>query len=311
MTQAGVKDIPTGSLRARKLGVGLAAVCADPIYLAADLEDAQLFPSASLAISEADTSALLGDLNNLVADDGLTFAASSLGEWVLYGEGLQALQPSTLDCLPAHALAHRNVAHRLPRATNAGAWRRLFTEVQMLLHTHPVNDSRRAIGQLPINAVWFWGAGPWPSADVVNVGVQRRVVHTNDGWTRELCQALEVPVTALDESTSYAALLNQHQYAAGHQLIVDTAIYTAFLAGHSTELYQQRRAWLNHIWQPLELALKRSELPAIRVLDGEGRTAIAKPRSGGLYGLWQRFKGNQSQTPVFDLSAIEAARSHQ
>lgn len=39
----------------------------------------------------------------------------------------------------------------------------LLTEIQMLLHAHPVNEAREARGEPPVNSVWFWGAGRLPA----------------------------------------------------------------------------------------------------------------------------------------------------
>lgn len=38
----------------------------------------------------------------------------------------------------------------------------LLTEIQMLLHAHPVNSAREARGEPAVNSVWFWGAGRLP-----------------------------------------------------------------------------------------------------------------------------------------------------
>ena len=41
-------------------------------------------------------------------------------------------------------------------------WRALQNEIQMLFHTHPVNELREAAGKPTINGVWFWGGGVAP-----------------------------------------------------------------------------------------------------------------------------------------------------
>jgi hypothetical protein len=38
----------------------------------------------------------------------------------------------------------------------------LLTEIQMLLHSHPVNAAREARGEPAVNSLWFWGAGRLP-----------------------------------------------------------------------------------------------------------------------------------------------------
>jgi hypothetical protein len=38
----------------------------------------------------------------------------------------------------------------------------LLTEIQMLLHSHPVNAAREARGEPAVNSLWFWGVGRLP-----------------------------------------------------------------------------------------------------------------------------------------------------
>jgi len=47
----------------------------------------------------------------------------------------------------------------LPRGKDSGSVRRLMTELQMLLHDHPVNEQRSRRGLPVINAIWPWGSG--------------------------------------------------------------------------------------------------------------------------------------------------------
>jgi len=39
----------------------------------------------------------------------------------------------------------------------------LLTEIQMLLHSHAVNEAREARGEPAVNSLWFWGAGRLPA----------------------------------------------------------------------------------------------------------------------------------------------------
>jgi hypothetical protein len=47
----------------------------------------------------------------------------------------------------------------LPRGPDAGGLRRLMTELQMLLHEHPVNAQRQLRGWPALNAIWMHGEG--------------------------------------------------------------------------------------------------------------------------------------------------------
>ena len=64
--------------------------------------------------------------------------------------------PRERDRLPATA-----ARSRLPGATSRSARgdEALLTEIQMLLHAHPVNEAREARGEPAVNSLWLWGAG--------------------------------------------------------------------------------------------------------------------------------------------------------
>ncbi|MET0533789.1 MAG: hypothetical protein ABW171_06155 [Steroidobacter sp.] len=75
-------------------------------------------------------------------------------EWLLRSESPLRLQ--TVSPEFAAANPHSDI---LPRGADAGPVRRLMTEMQMLLHEHPVNVRRQARGAQAINAVWVHGEG--------------------------------------------------------------------------------------------------------------------------------------------------------
>jgi len=50
-----------------------------------------------------------------------------------------------------------------PQGRDARRLIQLSTELQMVLHEHPSQRRRIAANQLPINALWFWGAGEPPT----------------------------------------------------------------------------------------------------------------------------------------------------
>jgi len=41
---------------------------------------------------------------------------------------------------------------------------RLLSEIQMILHDHPVNRQRAIAGHAPVNSLWLWGGGMLPAA---------------------------------------------------------------------------------------------------------------------------------------------------
>ncbi len=72
------------------------------------------------------------------------------------GTYLSGMDASQLESFPPSFLANRNASAYLPDGEDSGQLRRLMTELQMLLHAHPVNEERERLGKLPVNSLWFW-----------------------------------------------------------------------------------------------------------------------------------------------------------
>jgi hypothetical protein len=85
---------------------------------------------------------------------GMHLATTAHNEWLVHSERALDLQMSTPDSAAASPLEQA-----MPQGRDAPALRRLMTELQMLLHEHPVNVARARRGLPEINAVWFHGGG--------------------------------------------------------------------------------------------------------------------------------------------------------
>ncbi|HKS58546.1 MAG TPA: hypothetical protein VJS12_24850 [Steroidobacteraceae bacterium] len=84
---------------------------------------------------------------------GMQLVTTSHDDWLVHCD--RALDVQTA---PPESAAH-SLEQAMPRGGDAPALRRLMTELQMLLHEHPVNVARQRRGLPEINAVWFHGAG--------------------------------------------------------------------------------------------------------------------------------------------------------
>ncbi|RPH53100.1 MAG: hypothetical protein EHM84_04500, partial [Lysobacterales bacterium] len=76
------------------------------------------------------------------------------GAWLLRSERLLEVETAT----PA-AVVIRGIDAAMPKGRDAAALRRLLTELQMLLHEHPVNLARARRSAPAVNAVWLHGVG--------------------------------------------------------------------------------------------------------------------------------------------------------
>lgn len=162
---AGLGARPVGALAA--LGTGLPAeseywLVADPVSFAAGRSDIVLAGRVP-DLSREDTDELLQALDGHFHDDGLSFVAPRPDLWLVHLTETPLLVTHALD----HAAA-LGLAAALPAGEAGPQWRRWQDEMQMLLHSHPVNAGREAVGALPANAVWLWGGGRLADAGPVS-----------------------------------------------------------------------------------------------------------------------------------------------
>jgi hypothetical protein len=104
-------------------------------------------------MTEAERSSLDSMFAEHLQSAGLELHAAN-DEWLLRSASPLRLQTVTPEFAAANP--HSEI---LPRGADAGPIRRLMTEMQMLLHEHPVNARRQARGAPAINAVWVHGEG--------------------------------------------------------------------------------------------------------------------------------------------------------
>jgi hypothetical protein len=130
---------------------------ADPVHLALQRDAFSLVAPVPLPLAAEDSADLLDSLNSHFVDDGLEFIAAEGGHWILRCSNLPRIHTWA-----AEEAVGRDVREVLPAGPDAAYWRQVSNEIQMLLHVHPVNAKREALGELPCNSVWFWGGGVLP-----------------------------------------------------------------------------------------------------------------------------------------------------
>jgi hypothetical protein len=125
-----------------------------PCHWKAGADQIHMLPPEALALSEAESRALLALLAPWFAEDGITLHYAQPLRWLARGSAFAGLETAALDRVQG-----RDVRHWMPRGPHERLLQRLHSEVQMLLYTHAFNDARTARGQLPVNAIWVHGAG--------------------------------------------------------------------------------------------------------------------------------------------------------
>ncbi len=124
----------------------------------------------ALALDEVASRALFDAVRPLFESIGFTMAWGAPLRWYASHALLATLRTASLD-----RVIGRNVDRWLPRQPEAKLVRRLQNEVQMLLHTHPINAKREAAGALPVNSFWLSGCGAYQPGETVSVQVDDRL----------------------------------------------------------------------------------------------------------------------------------------
>ncbi len=104
-----------------------------------------------LDLREDESRALLAAMQPFFHEDGLTLHYEQPLRWLVSGEALRGVVAAT----PERVIG-RDVAAWLPTSP---LLRRLQNEMQMLLYTHAVSETRAERGALAVNSFWLSGCG--------------------------------------------------------------------------------------------------------------------------------------------------------
>jgi hypothetical protein len=150
----------------------------------------------------------------------------------------------------------------LPQGADRKAWHTRLNEIQILLHTSPVNAAREARGVLPANSVWFWGGGRLPQAGAV----RWTQLWSNEPLAQGLARLAGVPSGPLPANG--AELLAQS--GGGEQLLV-LGLPVPILSQADAEVWQAALERLAHDWlTPLMDGVHAGTLTELTLLSDTG-----------------------------------------
>jgi hypothetical protein len=128
---------------------------AQPVHLTAGMDSVTFTALPTHGqVSASEHAALTATLQAYFPVDGFMLHVAGR-EWLIHTARALQIETSTPD-----AAASNELQKTMPRGTDGRLLRRLMTELQMLLHDHPVNQARANAGLPTLNALWLWGAGP-------------------------------------------------------------------------------------------------------------------------------------------------------
>ena len=161
------------------VAVGHAAWCLlTPAHWLAGRDHVTMGDPNTLLLDAAESRSLFDAVRPLFESEGFTLAWGAPLRWY-------AAHP-TLDGLPCASLDRaigRSIDAWSPKTDQGRVMRRIQSEVQLTLYTHPLNDDREARGVPTINSIWISGCG-----------VHREAC----GTPIERLDALRAPLLAMD-----------------------------------------------------------------------------------------------------------------
>ena len=125
-----------------------------PCHWQVSTDHITLHDPAALALDEVSSRALLAVIAPWFEQDGITLLYDQPTRWLAHGEIFSGLSSTSLE-----RVLYRDVRPWLQSAEQHPVLRRLHSEMQMLLYTHPWNEAREAQRQTTVNAFWVHGAG--------------------------------------------------------------------------------------------------------------------------------------------------------
>ena len=147
---------------------GLAWGMVTPAHWHLGTDQVSLLDPQVLALDEAASRACFDAVKDLFTSEGFALHWAAPYRWYATHDSLAAMRCASLD-----RVVGRNVDRWLGSDPAARRIRRLQSEVQMQLYTHPLNDDREARGLLPMNSFWLSGCGvaqavvkPEPTVDL-------------------------------------------------------------------------------------------------------------------------------------------------
>jgi hypothetical protein len=242
---------------------------ADPVHLRLMRDRAIVMPGEAMEISQQEADELAAALNRHFGD-AARFDTLDPRRWaVRLHDGKRFLKSPALEA------AGREVAA-------SGGSEAMLTEIQMLLHAHPVNEAREARGEPAVNSLWLWGGGRAPR----DAHAPWRSLAADDPSALGLAQLAGLRRLGLPASAG--AWLEQLPGEGRHLVILDALRVPAALEQrpeYEASLDALERQW----FAPLLAALRaeRIGMVTLRVPDAAPGASFETVR-GDLRRFWRR-----------------------
>jgi hypothetical protein len=262
---------------------GLGAGCwlrADPVHLRLQRDQMLLLPAMEIRTDEA--TQMCASLNEHFAGQGMEFFAPHPQRWYLRVDRLPRIHTQ-----PLSQVIGGDVRSALPTGEEAAHWHQVLNEIQMLLFSHPLNESREARGVLTINSLWLWGGG----CDIHGT-LQKNYdrVSSDDVLPEMFATAAGIPFVVWLKNWRDMEIpsneANNHR-----QLLVWTGLRTALQSGDLGVWRSALQDVENNYAAPLWQALRSGKIARLQMdILGRNNTRRVQLTRGDTWAVWRRAK---------------------
>jgi hypothetical protein len=238
----------------------------EPVHLRADLSDAIVFDRSQFTLTMAEARSLVEAMNRYLSEDGCEVELAGPDRWYLLSGNEIGREIPTL-----REMRGRPAGPVLTDSRVTGRWRRLMSELQIVLYQQPINAQRERRGELPVNGVWIHQGRP-----VAALGYAVARVVSGSSTAQAVCR--ELALDCVGELGEPALPVT-----GGDLLIFDESLESA------TENPGLRLQWMEKNWfRTVYSWLRLGRISEIVIDPADGRRFVI--RRNFLNRFWKRRK---------------------
>ncbi|MCP5241825.1 MAG: phosphoglycerate mutase [Burkholderiales bacterium] len=252
---------------------------ADPVHLRVEQNHIMLADSNVFELTQDEAVQYTSAINQCLNDELLIVLPFHSSRWYIRLKDRPEIHTHTLSSATC-----QNINNLLPTGNDSGKWRKMFNEIQMLLHDHPLNLERAARNQIVINSVWFWGGGLLPQS----IQPVYSNIWSDEPFSRALADFSLTPYKRLPDNI--AKWLQEYRSENWQFIVLDS------LLNH--DKYNNALAWrenlkkLEKTWfTPLYTALKNNQIKTLKISTTNENAALNFiVTSNSLWKFWATIK---------------------
>lgn len=269
-----------------------------PVHFELARTHLSLRASEGLDLSAEHAQALFEAAHSVAAHYHLTLIAPTPSNWYLCGDALKHLIGST-----PYRAEGQNIERWLPYSQTGDphavrTWMQFQNEVQMMWNAHPVNIERETQGQLPANAIWFWGQGALSHPSPSSLATPFSAVFSPARATQGLALATGLPIAPPPAAfVDMPALMpikpvethTAHTVVSNRPVLIELEDLMQSALTHDKPSWQTALAKLEQHWfQPALTALQTGQLSSLTLtFTGETQAITLHLRRADLYKIWR------------------------